>query len=499
MHGPQKTLRPFGAIFVLPFAVAAAIYLPYVDAFYVADDYLFLFGRDSEPAWFYLVHPVPACAQFRPLQAFVLATLQSSFGSENTVPVHLAQMGLHAALAWLVGLFCVRSGSSLAQGCLAGLIVVTSPSAVLAVLGVDGLSQQTVVLFGLLALWAWRHAVSRPDRSATFYAAALAALVLALWSKESAVGFALAIVVLTAVRFVRRPGSWRWSLPRLLPVLAIGLVYVAYRSGLDLTRISFGPERYEMHLGWNIPLNVLRLIVGTTVPVSTVWLHQIVQGDRAWLGYTVVAATGLALVWLTLRFPPFRSARRTWEFAGTSLAVVVPFVLFNHVSELYTYSLLPFYGIAFACSTGRGLAGRRRWTRVVLIVLVAGILGAQTLSTVRKAARLHANGETSRSLFRALEPHVVHAPRDASLVLCDPASGTERYSAFRMATLDTLALASRGICEYYGRPDVHLNVSRDCGRESHRGGPRRQMFLWLDEGALRRREAHVFKEGDPAP
>jgi hypothetical protein len=334
----------------------------------------------------------------------------------------------------------------------------------MAVLGLDTLSQVMTVMFGLGAVallmkpaWApvWQPGPLR-------LAAALALYLLALFSKESAVGFLpvlLLILWTDAGPAARATGPRTFAITLALLVLTAG--FLALRSHAGAPSPEFGGERYDLRLGANLFANAGLGLLALALPGSTLWLVEATQQARWALagllaaGAVAVGAAVVTALWRAARRP---QAARWIACGGLVMAPILPL---NHVSELYAYQAMPFMAVAFgiAVATGWELLGRRG-PRMALAVALA-LLGTLHVSAVREKLRLAvANGERAARLLASIEPWVARVPAGGTLALVTPDSLPKGYSVFHLSGYAPLRFAEGWLQERHGRPDLRLWVGR---------------------------------------
>jgi len=362
----------------------------------------------------------------------------------------------------------------------AGAEGVTSQSSVLPVLSIDTMSQQLVVVFGVSALWVWWRWLHTSTGSGARFVLSILLLSLSFGAKESALGVSLAFVLLAGIHVWNRPERWGRTLLGLAPAIGVTLSYVIYRSTLPVRLGTFGEGRYDLHLGLNIPVNALQLVAGTIVPFPTSWLYKLSQDVGSWLAFGIISASSAVILAVMVRYRPAAGEVRPWLILILPLVLSTPVIVLNHVSELYTYTLLPFVGLIAGAAFGRGIRIEKGATRGFLIGLLAILLVAQSVSSVYKANQLHRNGEISRSLFLDLEEHVVHAPQYSTFRLCADEIVPDRYSSFIMGPLDTVFGGLRSVLDYYGRSDLRLHPTTRCDDAPEPYDPDLEVRLWFD-------------------
>jgi len=287
-------MRSHAAALVLLGALAIVVYLPALATQpLIQDDY-----PNIETARLYaqpngwsamLADPV-----FRYRATFWVTTeWLDRLGGSAALGFYLGAIALHVAAVWLV--------YALGAWRLVGWRVAASAAAFFAVaeshqeavMWYSATAESLMFVFGVLSVWCWIRFLERP-RAFVWYAAALAAFVLALASKESAVIFA-ALLLLPL-----------WSVPNArarllywLPFAALaagdaGLIYGGRAVSFRFQDGSFS-LRAPVWITW--PVSYLRLLwPWGLLALAAIWLLR----DRRWRGLIPVAAA-----WIGLALAPY--------------------------------------------------------------------------------------------------------------------------------------------------------------------------------------------------
>ena len=300
--------------------------------------------------------------------------------------VALLLHGLNALLVYALGRRLIGSAYA---GLMAALLFAVHPLHVEPVTWLAAGSDllcATFSLLSLLALEASLGAVSRRAKAALM-AAALAAFLLALLSKEGA----LALPGVVALRLALDPRSER----RAKTISFTGLyafvlaIYLAARASA-----LGGIGGYAMPLTiWNtlFPSAPLLMIADFLFPVHrTLFAAHL----TSWLWWLVLIAMALATLWWLLsldRVP----ARRLWLWLGFLFLLAVPTWLFRWQPsaslEWTRFAYLPTIGLALLfgdLSAGRGRAPRGRIIPSLLILAAAAALTLWYVTPWREASRL---------------------------------------------------------------------------------------------------------------
>jgi hypothetical protein len=220
-------------------AGAICLYWPAITTGLLSDDF-FLLGRSWQDTL-----GLSTWEHFRPLPLLVWKLI---FPLGGSVGLHLLNILLHGANAWLTGVLLRRIGHSQSVAMAAGLIFLTFPGAVEPVVWCSGVFDVTLVTFGLLYLCA---CVERRSAWIT-----LLPLVAALLSKETAV----MLPVLAACVGFRS----RISRRTLVLSVAVTVAYVAMRKlgGIPL------PLSHPANLAYTIKDDLARPFAALAVPFT---------------------------------------------------------------------------------------------------------------------------------------------------------------------------------------------------------------------------------------
>ncbi len=456
----KDTLGALGVV-----ALVMVIYLPGLDAGYYADDFQFYFGAADGPAWQAFVRPNTDNMFYRPIEAICLGWIQSRWGLDPR-PVHAAILALHLGTCFIVGLAGRRLGLGPTGAWSAAAVMGGSQAAVHAVQSLDTLSQVGATFFGLQAIAAVAILTrDGPSRLRSLgWAGAVPAQSIALLFKESGIS-ALPGQLLLLAR--AEPGN---RVPRsrvVIMTLSLGVVVAAYlvvRGVVVGAGPAIGAGRYDFHTGLNIPRNLALLGFSAILPTSSVRLFLDAQADR-WVP-VILALAGAGVVATLLIVGCWHSGRRAlwtwWVMLG--IVATFPMVLLNHVSELYTYNLLPFVGLiaGLASETLLDRSGPRQ--RRLIVALLIGILATHVVAARGKADLMEARGAEAARLLGDLRINVQAAPSGSAFRIVDAARSPDpAYSVFLMPPLDLLLEGPHGLARAIGRPDLELRFGSTTG------------------------------------
>lgn len=462
--------------------LALQVYSPCLDGGWFADDFPFLYEHPREHLFRYFSEANPH-GYYRPIEACSLAWSQWLFG-ETTVPIHLLVLAIHVGLAILVFRVISHTGAKPLKAWLGALYMLLAQTSVYAVTGIDTISQTLGTAAGALSLW-WLYLVCAPRIPSSnlaaisgrernrLWAGSLAAFAVALWSKESSLGFSIMVaVVLVAV--VGR-SQLRRLLKYALPYATVTAAYLGVWFAVASERLVAGKGRGTMQLGSNLVRNAAQFIAATTSPLSTLDVFVALKERNLWLvalalvliaGVVALAAVGL-----------WRSEQRRWGGIMLMLAVLgcFPAVIMNHVNELHAYNLLPFVAVMLGLGLGEHL--ERHWQRPAF-ALCAALLLQHALLAHSKTTLVADNGAQAQVLLAQLLPFASDLPSRGVLVLHNPAPRKRSYSVFRVNGFDVLSPhVERVLRMRAGRPDIDVVLRQSTQATTVEGRPRQVLTL----------------------
>jgi hypothetical protein len=446
--------RERGGVFLLGwalgFALLGAVLLgPVLDGGFFSDDWELYLGEPTA----HLAHAFAEARpyeMYRPLQLLAYGVSESLFGY-TTLPVHLLNLALHAGLAVAVLRTLLALGAPLRAAVLGGAYLTVSQLAGATVGGNDTISLTGATLAGSVAVFL-ASPLARPGVGPR--ALALVLLVVALLSKESALGYLPLVVLAAGLRFTREPNGLAKAALFAGCAVALTLAYLAVRaqSGGGVPDLEHGQQ---MRIGPNVFRNVALLAVAAVIPLRTTWVFVgMAQGRWLWPVLGVLSAVAVAsfIVW---GLPRGRRLLLVAIGIGAAGIVLSPTLLLLHISELYAYAILPFTALAFGWSANALLDSTQRWLR-------HGVAAFAGLALASNAWALHADSRgmaQSGALADKLMPQVLERmhqlPSGGTLVLVDPPDSEIHYSGFHLTGFKTVALAPREVPEVTGRGDVH--------------------------------------------
>jgi hypothetical protein len=481
--------------FAVLLAVSFFVGIPAIDAPYFSDDFQFVFSSPVLNPAHYFAWDNPYNGFYRPIQSAFLAAVQTGWGL-GTWPIHAVQIAMHAALAMLLFNALLGLGFGRREAVLGSVLLAVSQAAVMAVSSNDTFSQVLGVLTGYLAVWAFfrsaRGARDDPGRALLGdrnYLAGLGWLAVSLFSKETSAAFVLlgAVALLAGTRGIGAARRLAVLAARLAPVVILVAVYVAARSAVATVAPEVGSGTYQLNIGPNMVKNAVMLWVAATLPFSSVDMFTaLAAGHRmALAGLGTAYAVFLVLVAAGL----WRRRRdvRLWWLVAAAFGSITAIVPVNHVSELYTYQLLPLACAIVAIGLGAlgEAVGRSRARRAGWVVAVAAVVASQALSAHSKAQMLDDNGRRSNELLDAVVPQARGLPAGDELVLVNPAAPGPEYSMFRMYGFTPLRHADFYIARRAGRDDITIRIVR-ADEPAAQPGAGRTVLVLDDRGKVER-------------
>jgi hypothetical protein len=215
--------------YLFPFALALLVFLPWANSYFVADDWPILKRLSSTPLSvelkaFVTVH---SGSWYRPLFELLLTLCWKAFGL-NPTGYHLMSLLLFAVVSVLLGSLAESVTGDRRAGVLSAVLFVVLSCHAESVLWISSSNELLAGLFFASGVVA--YVFFRQRRSRAFLAAAVAAYLLALTSKETATFMPLALLAYDLLFFRgedKRLG-WRWVGP-LVPFILVGVPFFGIR------------------------------------------------------------------------------------------------------------------------------------------------------------------------------------------------------------------------------------------------------------------------------
>ncbi len=461
-----SSIRPL-IWFAVLVAGAFALYVSGLNIWYYGDDFQYLYDDPAARILWFFAHKNLYHGFYRPVNSAVIAVVQVLFGRE-TWAIHVVNIVVHGALAWLVYRFMTRARFVPAAAIAGSLFMLLSQANGGAVLSNDTFSQISGTFFGCLTLWALYRGYYHDGVTASAsvrwgkYLLALAMFAICLASKETSVSFLPMIGLFLLVKNVRG-GEWMRGAARTAlegaPFLVLTVAYMGVRSAIGLSQPSAGGGTYGFHVGFNIVSNFAQFVAAAVVPTSSADVFVAVK-ERA---VPMLAITALgALAFVALVFAGLRRSgcgRPLGMLAAFAVLGLFPAVLMNHVGELYLYNAMPFISVLVGAAIG-ALLDRERSTvgiRRVVVAMLVVLAGLHVWGIQSKSAQMMVNGDRARRLLAQLTPIVAHT--DKRLVyLMSPSDPRVEYSVFLMNGFSVFKWGAHIVWQDAGRPGVIVEV-----------------------------------------
>lgn len=472
----RSVSRVFQKRWLLPLLLISLLGLfafgPALHGWYFGDDFQYWTHKIASNPWWFFSHKNPLHVYaYRPIEFAVLWVFQT-ISPESTLPIHATQLALHLAIGGLVIHLVRTTGSSIGVAWLAGAVFVLSQAAVHAVCSLDTLSQLLETLLGLLAIHFLHRWTLSPSRH-FLVAGSFLCYGLALFSKELSLSLSVSLAVYLGIRVLQRRVAILQAILAMIPHALISVAYLAIRRSLHLPSGGFGDGMYDFNLQHNLVVNPLLALVQSAMPMASsdvfLWtkLHWI-PGLLA-AGSLTTGALFLPLIgyWKSRhwRLPAYLAI-------GFLTTICIAFLM-NHISELYVYSVLPFFGWYFA----QGIAhlwreAPHRMARTALALFVGVFLVANAVSSHRKSMQVEENGRYARSMMNQLEQIIRSAPPQANIVLQET-SGSPSYSIYIQRDFMRISYGPSVLCHLLRRSDLRFEFR-----------PHQQMEATVPQGTL---------------
>jgi hypothetical protein len=397
--------------------IGAGLYYSGLTIPYYGDDFAHVLLTPSTHAWHYFLHTPPRFVFYRPIEFAFLHFVQERFGLE-TLPIHLTALFLHILLSWLVFVFIRDLGYSTVVASLGSVFMLVSQANVSAVLGNDTLSQVASTFFGCLSLLLLYRYSSNTGTSKGIavrrlhdknYLLSIAALALALFSKESAVffvGFCLVLLMFNNRRFGDLAHLVTNRAIEGAPFVAILALYLLARESAGAGLIAY-KGYYAIHIGANVIRNVAELVLLAAIPVSSVF-GFIAFHNHDLSMIVLVLVLSLAVVGF-VAWGLWRSDRR-----GTISVLVVgsilgffPLALIDHVNEVGVYNSMPLISVLVGIGLGKQLElSAGKWIRMALCTGLIVLLSiAHVTATLSKTSLMKECGERAAMMISSIVAH----------------------------------------------------------------------------------------------
>ncbi|MDD5674975.1 MAG: hypothetical protein PHC61_12465, partial [Chitinivibrionales bacterium] len=410
----SKAMRS-GSAFACCVAAAFALYWPSVTIGYYGHDFQYVFANASRGnLFFYFVHPVPNCLSYHPLPALLLQSIQSFWGL-STLPLHVVQIVLHGLFAFFILRVIVNLGFGVPSAIVGALIFLIAQGSVAAIAGNDGLSLLGATLAACGSLWLQYKSFQRSPGSelhaapeGKYYYGSIILFGIALLCNEIALPFFSPILLMLGVAARRSAPGWRRHfIVKTLPFVCLVLAYAAVRYLLKARLLVFYPsDVFGIELGRNLIINPLLLIFSAIAPISSVTVFRAMH-SHAWpllIGVTGAAALVSAIIALGLWRS--RGNKKLLGILVLGATIVLPFAFMHHVSEAFTYAIMPFVslasgiGLGALISAGNGYSRRRIAAIACLCLFAACQVGALR----HKLGLMRENGRNAQNYLRQLVP-----------------------------------------------------------------------------------------------
>jgi len=437
------------------------LYLPGINVQRYGDDIqLILSSPPLNPFYFFFnTHP---STWYRPLEFNFEAVTQRVFGL-TTIPVHIAGIFSHLLLVAIIYSFALRLGFKKIQATLAAAFFLFSQANVHPVTSNDTLSQVWSALFGFLSiyfLYNYLNPATLPDLSqrqkpsaffssllrTTYYPLltgflSLLAFAMALLSKEAAIAFLPIIfsfiifypsLLATAKSEGRMYERLKQVFIQIAPYLLIAVLYLLIRANFSSMPPSFGPGRYQFHLGLNILQNFAQLLFAMFVPISSVTAF-VTLASREWLGFLATACVTIILFALTVWGASRAKNGGLMRLLGASaILAFFPIILLNHVSELHVYNIMPFVAIILGVAFGEiwEICKINKVLRVIFIAIIALLFASNIYAVEAKLALMKQSGERTTFIMAQLGIYASNLPQGAEVFLLNPPAKEIEYSVF---------------------------------------------------------------------
>jgi Dolichyl-phosphate-mannose-protein mannosyltransferase len=418
--------------------------IPYYD-----DDYQFYFDPPPQSPFHYFLHKNPRNAYaWRPLEATTLVLIQKKWAL-NPLPVHFVAVTGYLLIAILIFLI-FRKLYDEKIGAIAAILFSIHPAAVHAVASIDALSQIYGVLFTYISCFIFIFC----NKSTTRDIPGLVCIAIALLWKESSICILPVLILAYLIS-----GKLNSEKRTLLMILVLTAVYIAVRMLLHFPSLKFGGGgRFGINL-FRLPSNLAILWFTALNPFSTLQIF-IAQKTKDLAFLIWVGSFFLFNLFLVVKL--FLKQKQiipiSIGFFLIGCALLIPTCFFNHVSELYVYSLLPFCCGLIAIFLVKNLE-LPQWMNLLRKLSLCIFLIASIISVYTKSAAMLSTGKQAEKLTKEVISAVKLQPPGGTLILQNP-DCKYHYSIFVACGYEAINESFDWILYKAGRPDVKIEIRR---------------------------------------
>ncbi len=357
------------AIWLLP-ALAFFLYLPWLNAGYFSDDFLFYYNSPPAHLYQYFFGSVAVAHAYRPLEAIFLTVVQRHFEFQ-TWPIHVAAVCAHMILCGLTIAFAAQISDFVLwrKMLAAAFVLVTHVARPRRCWGTILSHRRRVRWLGFLSIFLFTAAFfdykmdRRSRTSGMLFCSSVLCFLASLFFKETALGFSLILCLIAfAAAGTQRvspsgiaPSRIGLTVRLLIPFAGAGAIYMAARihAGGQVA----AQDSYKLSLGLNVIRNLGLFAAGALSPVSSVTVSLATQEHATpILGITAVATMLVSIVILAGIVTLPRKANGRVAPRTCSPAALFPASPPSSCgSELYFYNAVPFRGPPVQPRTGLSL------------------------------------------------------------------------------------------------------------------------------------------------
>lgn len=422
--------------FTATIALYFMAYLPGLHGKHFADDFGYIFTPYSQPLLHVFIDKNETEYAYRPVEKLFLLMIQKKYG-EDTFPVHFTQALIHLFFCSLFYWWLRKKQYSRTLSFLGFSYLLLTQAAVHAVASNDTFSQIIAAFSGYCSVFVFikAHKESLHIKKYLLLTCSLLLFAISLASKETGFAFLALLIIITGFELCLPKINFKNSvhqLLHLLPFIALVLLYFWIRNYLNLDKASFGSGRMNIHIGFNIISNIVLSVFQTLLPFSSVDFYVAVKNLEflTLLPSLLVVMAAASIIVCPLFDKKYRFRQMTVLLLMP--VTLFPVCIFNHVSELYVYTMLPVTAVALL-NGSRLIIERLPVTPgkafcVLLFCYVLINIGA----IYSKVNAMRSNGEKTATLLKKINPYLNNIPVNGTLVLLVPADSVKSdYSIFK--------------------------------------------------------------------
>ena len=488
----EKKINNF-VIFIVLAVIIFGIYCPGIGTNYFNDDFKFVFKDPSSKIFHFFNHTNPGIHTYRPFQAMFSALTQVFFGME-TWSIQFIQICFHILFCFLLYLFIQEIGFNRLAALIASLYMGINQINAQTVLGNDTFVHLMAALFGALSLlYIYKSQKEETNKRSykKYYWFALLFFAFSLFMKETAIAFLLiiaSVLLIQKIKYLRKRFFWKRYILLVLPFCIIFYFYYVIRSFVVLPASYSTQDVYTIGLGLHVIKNLILQISSAVVPWSSTYVYFSFLSKNV-LRIAWIAITSLIFC-LSFLYGLLRATNKRILIIISLIGIMAlfPTFLLRHVSELYTYTAMPYFsiliGVGLAQLIKKIITRGRKSHIFVMYILVFSLIASQMSAVREKAFLMKRNGERSSEMLQQIKPWLSKIPRGGELILVNQKTGEKEYSLFFLKGFNVIEYGANNILHLIAnRNDFGVRIIDETGL-SEMSSSQNKLFLSFNNGKV---------------